>query len=39
LIFIGSVNDGRFRAHDSKTGQELWVAKLGAPAATANPMT
>ncbi|HEY7336946.1 MAG TPA: PQQ-binding-like beta-propeller repeat protein [Bryobacteraceae bacterium] len=39
LVFIGSVNDGRFRAHDSKTGKELWVTKLGTQAATANPMT
>ncbi|HEY6343370.1 MAG TPA: PQQ-binding-like beta-propeller repeat protein [Bryobacteraceae bacterium] len=39
VVFIGSVDDGRFRAHDSKTGKELWVTKLGAQAATANPMT
>ena len=28
LIFIGSTDDNRFRALDSKTGRELWVTKL-----------
>jgi quinoprotein glucose dehydrogenase len=28
LVFIGASNDRRFRAFDSKTGKELWVAKL-----------
>jgi quinoprotein glucose dehydrogenase len=28
LVFIGATNDRRFRAFDSKTGKELWVAKL-----------
>jgi quinoprotein glucose dehydrogenase len=28
LIFIGSTDDNRFRALDTKTGRELWVAKL-----------
>jgi quinoprotein glucose dehydrogenase len=38
LVFIGAVNDNRFRAIDSKTGNELWSAKLDAT-ANANPMT
>ena len=37
-MFIGATNDRRFRAFESKTGQELWVAKL-AKTANANPMT
>jgi len=28
LVFIGATNDRRFRAFDSKTGKELWTAKL-----------
>ena len=28
LLFIGATNDGRFRAFESKTGKELWAAKL-----------
>jgi quinoprotein glucose dehydrogenase len=28
LVFIGATNDKRFRAFDSKTGKELWNAKL-----------
>ena len=28
LIFIGATNDRRFRAFDSRTGEELWVARL-----------
>src|SRR5437762_4138354 len=28
LLFIGATNDRRFRAFDSKTGQELWVADM-----------
>jgi glucose dehydrogenase len=28
LVFIAATNDKRFRAFDSKTGKELWVAKL-----------
>ncbi len=28
LLFIGAADDGRFRAFDSKTGQEIWSAKL-----------
>jgi quinoprotein glucose dehydrogenase len=38
LVFIGSTTDERFRAFDSKTGKQLWVAKL-AKNANANPMT
>jgi quinoprotein glucose dehydrogenase len=38
LVFIGAVNDNRFRAIDSKNGKELWSAKLDAT-ANANPMT
>src|SRR3984885_8147031 len=38
LVVPGIVNDKRFRAIDSKTGQELWSAKLDAT-ANANPMT
>ncbi len=38
LVFIGAVNDNRFRAIDSKTGKELWSAKLDA-AGNAVPMT
>ena len=28
LVFIGATGDHRFRAFDSKTGRELWVANL-----------
>jgi quinoprotein glucose dehydrogenase len=28
LVFIGASNDRRFRAFDSRTGQELWVTTL-----------
>jgi glucose dehydrogenase len=38
LVFIGATNDHRFRAFDSKTGQELWAAKLS-KTANANPLT
>ena len=38
LVFIGATNDSRFRAFDSKTGKELWVAKLDYT-ATAIPIT
>jgi quinoprotein glucose dehydrogenase len=38
LVFIGATNDNRFRAFDSKTGKELWAAKLER-AANANPLT
>ena len=38
LVFIGATSDSRFRAFDSKTGKELWVAKLDY-SATAVPIT
>jgi quinoprotein glucose dehydrogenase len=38
LVFAGIVNDNRFRAIDSKTGKELWQAKLDAT-ANAVPMS
>jgi quinoprotein glucose dehydrogenase len=38
LVFIGATNDRRFRAFDSKTGKELWTAKLDM-SAHAVPMT
>jgi glucose dehydrogenase len=38
LVFIGATTDHRFRAFDSKTGQELWVAKLDKN-VNADPMT
>jgi quinoprotein glucose dehydrogenase len=28
LLFIGATTDNRFRAFESKTGKELWAAKL-----------
>jgi glucose dehydrogenase len=28
LVFIGATNDQRFRAFDSKTGEELWATRL-----------
>jgi quinoprotein glucose dehydrogenase len=28
LVFIGATNDRRFRAFNSRTGAELWAAKL-----------
>jgi quinoprotein glucose dehydrogenase len=38
LVFIGATNDSRFRAFNSKTGEELWVTKLTRN-ANANPIT
>jgi glucose dehydrogenase len=38
VLFIGSTSDGRFRAFDSRTGKELWQAKLDKN-VNANPMT
>jgi len=38
LVFIGASNDRRFRAFDSRTGEELWVARL-AMSAHAVPIT
>jgi quinoprotein glucose dehydrogenase len=38
LVFIGATDDRRFRAFDSKTGKELWSAKLDAVGG-ANPIS
>jgi quinoprotein glucose dehydrogenase len=38
LVFVGATNDHRFRAFDSKTGRELWVARLDYSASSV-PMT
>jgi glucose dehydrogenase len=38
LVFIGATYDSRFRAFDSQTGAELWVARLPY-VATAVPVT
>ena len=38
LVFIGAANDGRFRAFDAASGEELWAVPLGA-AGNANPMS
>ena len=38
LVFVGAATDNRFRAFDSKTGQELWAAQLERQ-ANAVPMT
>jgi membrane-bound PQQ-dependent dehydrogenase (glucose/quinate/shikimate family) len=38
LVFIGGTTDSRFRAFDSKTGEELWSTILAAN-AHATPMT
>ncbi|MFB3923966.1 MAG: pyrroloquinoline quinone-dependent dehydrogenase [Terriglobia bacterium] len=38
LVFVGATNDGKFRAFDKDTGEELWVARLPA-SGMATPMT
>ncbi|HEX5418912.1 MAG TPA: PQQ-binding-like beta-propeller repeat protein [Gammaproteobacteria bacterium] len=38
LVFVGATNDHRFRAFDSRTGTELWSAKIEKN-ANANPMS
>ena len=38
LVFIGAISDSRFRAFDSKTGQEVWVTKLN-DVAQSGPIT
>jgi quinoprotein glucose dehydrogenase len=38
LVFIGATNDGKFRAFDKETGDELWMTRLPA-SAHATPMT
>ena len=37
-MFIGAATDNRFRAFESKTGKELWAAKLDRT-ANAVPIT
>ncbi len=34
LVFIGATTDSKFRAFDSRTGRELWMAQLDATADT-----
>jgi quinoprotein glucose dehydrogenase len=38
LVFIGATTDAKFRAFDSRTGKELWMARLNAT-GDAVPMT
>ena len=38
LVFVGATMDSRFRAFDTKTGQQLWVTELEA-SAHATPIT
>lgn len=38
LVFIAATNDSRFRAYDSRTGKELWTARLDAT-GDASPIT
>jgi glucose dehydrogenase len=38
LLFIAATNDRKFRAFDSRTGKELWIAKLDA-SGNATPIT
>lgn len=38
LVFVGATNDGKFRAFDKDTGEELWITKLPA-SGMATPMT
>ncbi|HTJ86003.1 MAG TPA: pyrroloquinoline quinone-dependent dehydrogenase [Terriglobales bacterium] len=38
LVFIGATTDSKFRAFDSRTGKQLWVAELAASAHAA-PVT
>ena len=38
LVFVGATTDRRLRAFDSKTGKELWAARLDGQ-VNANPMT
>jgi glucose dehydrogenase len=38
LVFIGATNDGKFRAFDKDTGEEVWMTRLPA-SAHATPMT
>jgi quinoprotein glucose dehydrogenase len=38
LVFVGATSDGRFRAFDAKTGDQLWETRVPAT-ANANPMS
>jgi quinoprotein glucose dehydrogenase len=38
LVFVGATSDRRLRAFDSKTGKELWAARVDGQ-VNANPMT
>lgn len=38
LVFVGATTDRRFRAFDSKTGKEMWVARVDGQ-INANPMS
>jgi glucose dehydrogenase len=38
VLFIGATNDGKFRAFDKDTGEELWMARLPA-SGFATPIT
>ena len=38
LVFIAATNDGKFRAFDKDTGEELWITRLPA-SGHATPMT
>jgi quinoprotein glucose dehydrogenase len=38
LVFIAGTNDSRLRAFDTRTGKQLWEAKLDVEGHT-NPMT
>ncbi len=38
LVFIAATNDGKFRAFDKKTGEEIWMTRLPA-SGIATPMT
>lgn len=38
LVFIGATNDGKFRAFDRDTGEELWMTRLPA-SGMATPVT
>jgi glucose dehydrogenase len=38
LLFIAATNDRKFRAFDSRTGRELWMARLDA-SGNATPIT
>ena len=39
LVFIGGASDRRFRAYETKTGQELWSVETEQMISGANPIT